>query len=113
VGQVRQGRADEPSVGVGEQDGESALWCELVAVLSRWPNDEAFAFEPTQVVGGLPTGVGPIEQGADEPSQGGVVEAGEQVGEPRRWRTSPPSPVVRRSAGGTCWLPQWMAGSPR
>ena len=71
---------------------------ELVAVLSRWPNDEAFAFEPTQVVGGLPTGVGPIEQGADEPSQGGVIEAGEQVGEPRRWRTSPPSPVVRRSA---------------
>jgi hypothetical protein len=57
-------------------------WGELVAVMSRQPNDEAFAFEPAQVVGRLAAGVGLVKQGADEPDQGWVVEPGEQVSEP-------------------------------
>jgi hypothetical protein len=45
-------------------------------------DDEPFAFEATQVVGGLPAGVGPVERGAGELDKRGVVEPGKKVAEP-------------------------------
>ncbi|WP_422594882.1 nitrile hydratase accessory protein [Mycobacterium sp.] len=52
-------------------------WRELVAVMPRQPDDERPAFEPAQVVTGLPAGVGAAQQGGDDPDQGRVVEPGD------------------------------------
>ena len=47
--------------------------------MARQPDDEPFAFEPTQAVGGLPAGVRVAQQGGDGPDQGRVVEPDEQA----------------------------------
>lgn len=49
---------------------------------SGQPHDHPLPFEALQVIGGLPAGVGDLELGGDESDQSGIVEAGEQVGEP-------------------------------
>ena len=74
-----EGGVDDPRVGLGEEDGQSAsLAGELVALGAGDPLDEPFAAQAPEVVGHLPRGIAG-DQSGDQLAQGAVRQPGEQV----------------------------------
>lgn len=69
-GPTRPAQEQAHGRGLGEQHRHApAEWGELVALGGRDVLDQLLAGEPAQVIGGLPAGVGSVQQRADQVDQ--------------------------------------------
>ena len=75
---------------------------EPVAVGMREASDKSFASESAQVVGGLASGVGPVQQGGRQSGELSVVEADQKVAEADGGRHDRHHPAVPEAQSGAC-----------